>query len=779
MAVIDSFEVGGTTYDLNAAALETPATIDGISFDGNESVTRYAACATAGATAAKVVTLGTDLTLAPGATVVVRFNSANTAENPTLNVNGTGAFPIVAYGSTASASGAWAAGETVTFVYDGTNWNQIGGAVGSASAYGRLMLDDTFSVPGAAADSYTLGLNAFIYRGTVSGNTDLNDLKTPGAYNLTSSSTGLLHLPTSYTQGTAARLLVFRGVSGSYASPTFGITQVLIVASYPSTIYIRSFAGSIWVGWTQLAINYNAASMSSGPDTSFSISGRAADSAAAGERFNYILGSVFSEERLSTSSSGFYTLYSGGINATSGANTTRTAYCRTSFVTLRGDEKLYVTFDAEGYEWTGWAYSGVTPSSDATHTLSGNAYQSGSIPIVAQFSGEDTCFRFGFRRTDGAALTTDTSDSTSDYYIIQHALHIWKAPTVVEENEYYVGPNQEYTSITKLFQDLAADNNNKTIYVEAGNYNIFAEYLDAGVPSPPDGTSTNDYSSYCVNIPNNTTLIGLGEVNLNWDAPSDLSQLDAPAYDAASTYAYGDYCTQSGSVWCCKTAITTPEAFDSSKWIEMRAITAIESKIWSVLNAEQNVTVDNFTITGKNVRYLIHDDPHNAYTGTTHIYKNLRLSRQSNNNGYGFSTCIGMGYVNDGHYTFENIVINNALTTNASFAIGGHEGQTDASGRNYHGADITIKNCVLVAAGPYALQFQTISHNAGQQRIRTFISNCYIGSKILLDALSTGSGTQQYFDIAILNSGNPDVVTVVSDNPYPVNVYQSESEGGA
>lgn len=157
MAVIDSFEVGGTTYDLNAAALETPATIDGISFDGNESVTRYAACATAGATAAKVVTLGTDLTLAPGATVIVRFNSANTAESPTLNVNGTGAFPIVAYGSTAAASGAWAAGEVVTFVYDGTNWNQIGGAIGSSSVYGRMLLDATLSVPGAAADAKITG----------------------------------------------------------------------------------------------------------------------------------------------------------------------------------------------------------------------------------------------------------------------------------------------------------------------------------------------------------------------------------------------------------------------------------------------------------------------------------------------------------------------------------------------------------------------------------------------------------------------------------------------
>ena len=86
----------------------------------------YGVCSTASSTAAKTVTIdysGT-LTLFAGLTVRVKFSNANTASNPTLNVNSTGAVSIMTYNTTAAGSGAWAAGEIVTFTYDGTNWIQ-------------------------------------------------------------------------------------------------------------------------------------------------------------------------------------------------------------------------------------------------------------------------------------------------------------------------------------------------------------------------------------------------------------------------------------------------------------------------------------------------------------------------------------------------------------------------------------------------------------------------------------------------------------------------------
>lgn len=84
----------------------------------------YGVCSTASGTAAKTVTIdfsGT-LTLFTGLTVRVKFTNANTASNPTMNVNGTGAFPIIFAGN-AVGSGAWLAGAVMVFSYDGTSWN--------------------------------------------------------------------------------------------------------------------------------------------------------------------------------------------------------------------------------------------------------------------------------------------------------------------------------------------------------------------------------------------------------------------------------------------------------------------------------------------------------------------------------------------------------------------------------------------------------------------------------------------------------------------------------
>lgn len=91
----------------------------------------YGTCATAAATAAKVVTCPefTAADLTTGAVVYVDFTSSNSVASPTLNVNSTGAKAIRRYGTTApstSAASSWNAGAIVCFVYDGTYWNVEG-----------------------------------------------------------------------------------------------------------------------------------------------------------------------------------------------------------------------------------------------------------------------------------------------------------------------------------------------------------------------------------------------------------------------------------------------------------------------------------------------------------------------------------------------------------------------------------------------------------------------------------------------------------------------------
>ena len=85
----------------------------------------YGECETESTNSVKVVTVD-DFLLEKGARVIVKFQYLNTAHNPTLNVNNTGAKPMVLYGirpvSTDIDDTAWRSGAVIPFTYDGTSW---------------------------------------------------------------------------------------------------------------------------------------------------------------------------------------------------------------------------------------------------------------------------------------------------------------------------------------------------------------------------------------------------------------------------------------------------------------------------------------------------------------------------------------------------------------------------------------------------------------------------------------------------------------------------------
>lgn len=93
--------------------------------------TLYGTCSTAAGTAAKVVSCADFDALITGVTIHVFFGASNTASNPTLNVNSTGAKDIFVTWGTASnlqrrvgtdEAHSWRAGSVVSFTYDGTRW---------------------------------------------------------------------------------------------------------------------------------------------------------------------------------------------------------------------------------------------------------------------------------------------------------------------------------------------------------------------------------------------------------------------------------------------------------------------------------------------------------------------------------------------------------------------------------------------------------------------------------------------------------------------------------
>ena len=104
MADISKITVGDTTYNLR---------------DRN-----YCTCSTDASTTAKTASLS-GFVLTTGSVVNIKFTNSNTASDPTLNVNNTGAYAIKRYGSTAastSVNASWRAGSVVTLIFDGNYW---------------------------------------------------------------------------------------------------------------------------------------------------------------------------------------------------------------------------------------------------------------------------------------------------------------------------------------------------------------------------------------------------------------------------------------------------------------------------------------------------------------------------------------------------------------------------------------------------------------------------------------------------------------------------------
>ena len=83
----------------------------------------YGECTTAGATAAKTVSI-TNTVLTPGGIIAVNFVNAFTASSPTLSVNGSAAKPIKLYGN-AMPMGKVHANTILVMYYDGTQFNVI------------------------------------------------------------------------------------------------------------------------------------------------------------------------------------------------------------------------------------------------------------------------------------------------------------------------------------------------------------------------------------------------------------------------------------------------------------------------------------------------------------------------------------------------------------------------------------------------------------------------------------------------------------------------------
>lgn len=118
----DSTFITSTDNVASATKLQTMRYINGSPFDGTANVVSYAVCTTGASTTAKTVSISR-FSLATGSQVRVKFNSNNTASEPTLNVGNTGAKRMSYKGNLITdANFAFNTNCIYTFTYNGTYW---------------------------------------------------------------------------------------------------------------------------------------------------------------------------------------------------------------------------------------------------------------------------------------------------------------------------------------------------------------------------------------------------------------------------------------------------------------------------------------------------------------------------------------------------------------------------------------------------------------------------------------------------------------------------------
>ena len=285
-----------------------------------------------------------------------------------------------------------------------------------------------------------------------------------------------------------------------------------------------------------------------------------------------------------------------------------------------------------------------------------------------------------------------------------------------DPQEYHVGPTRTYTSLTALCMDLASNTQNKVIYLDPGVYDIYQEYRDAGIPTPPDDVTSSDYLTRCVFLPRNTRLVGVGNVTLRF----------------------------------------MPDAAD---------ITTGEANTWSPLNIKYACEVENVTIECLNGRYCIHDDSHNASSdqGVDHIYRNVTAIYHDSSKG--FLNTTGFGFSAKNNYLFDRCTfIYDGSGHTAFYAHGSSSAAVDSP-------NVTFDHCLMKTTGGKALRLQ----NLGTYQLETRVN---VNSSVLQGSVSFENYTdnaKQGFKLRLLNSGSPSIVynSHVLDNPYPPEVYNA------
>ena len=284
-------------------------------------------------------------------------------------------------------------------------------------------------------------------------------------------------------------------------------------------------------------------------------------------------------------------------------------------------------------------------------------------------------------------------------------------PSAEKTQIFTVGDGKDYATLTECIRDIKDNHEEKIIYIDGGEYNVFEEIGGKAFVDTID-TSSMTWRDVSDIVPNNTSIIGLGEVVLNFSPTTE--------------------------------EITQPVA-----------------NYLSCINViYENFHMENITIICGNCRYAIHDETGGTYQGGKHTYKNVKLYKEATSVGH--QQVFGCGFSPMQTLDFEQCVFNSrrypfSCHNNGAF--------------NIDNAVINARNCIFNTKNTDTQTIMFGNVNGKQVKVSVNLSNCYIKEKVYIKNEST-TERPNAFDITLLNcTGLSNVEVTCATNIYEPKIF--------
>ena len=297
----------------------------------------------------------------------------------------------------------------------------------------------------------------------------------------------------------------------------------------------------------------------------------------------------------------------------------------------------------------------------------------------------------------------------------------------------------DFDSVTACFLALKNDMSPKIIDIYDGDYNIYQEYINSGVPVYTGDNPAVDFPGYCVFVPPNSHVIGHGVVKLSW--------MPDP--------------------------VNNPEI----TWKQCYCV--------SPLNVMGECTIENIELHCKNGRYCLHNDTIGTppFANLTQHFINVKCYKYIGDEDstttpgethvYGTRHTVGFGQGRGITQIYDNCEFYNEWNGRAFY---GHANiqYNQVNIVAITSGSITLNNCVIDSVNNTSVKLG----NTGSltRNIKTRFNNCYISGAVLVEDEDGGGDIANSFDIMFNNCGSVKLTISDPDNTYPPKFYNTVQE---